>query len=121
LQLLEDSERRGDVSSYGFRSPLDSWVFLVGLGEFSIMIRRINISKSRIAMAVSQVGQYPVSSTRVPETIGPSNNPDMKKAEIVEIVRDLFSAPTVSATVAKPTIHAAFPAKAWIMRPIKRI
>lgn len=85
------------------------------------MINRMIISITRIATAISQVGQYPIILMKVPETIGPTVNPDIKKTEMVEMVRDLYSGPTVSATVAKPTIHAALPAIAWMTRPRKSI
>jgi hypothetical protein len=69
-------------------------------------------SVMRTAIAASQVGQYPTRPISEPDIIGPNSIPEIKKTEIVEIVRDLFSASTVSAIVAKPIIHAALPAKA---------
>lgn len=116
---LEGPGRRLDVSSDGLRSDLDWPSFPVGLAGLSIMMSRIIISIIRIAIATSQVGQYPISSINVPETMGPINSPDIKKTEMVEMVRDVLPASTVSATVEKPTIHAALPAMAWITRPNK--
>lgn len=73
--------------------------FISFLG-FSIMRHRMIASMMRRATAVSQVGQYPTNPISVPDTIGPNKIPEIKKTEIVEIVRDLFSASTVSAIVA---------------------
>ena len=72
-------------------------------GGLSIIIKRMAKSMTKTRQGIDHVIQYPATSISIPDTAGP------------------LSCPTVSVTVAKPSIQTTVPAIPCIIRPRKSI